>query len=108
MASTENAATEQTRLLDHEDSEHDDDDTDHPQACHADANDEPHTPDGAAPLLRERSTRELLAVVGATWLGVFLASLGTFEFWNPPPPQKQDSSCGPPYISNDFQLIVMD
>jgi hypothetical protein len=77
MASIEDATTEQTPLLDDEDSEYDDDD-DRPHASHADANDEPHTPDAATPLLRERSTRELLAVVGATWLGVFLAALGMY------------------------------
>lgn len=32
--------------------------------------------DDAIPLVREASTRELLVVMGAIWLGVFFAALG--------------------------------
>lgn len=69
-------ATEQSPLLDHE---HSCPDENTLQTSYANDNASQSTPDAPTLAIRERSTRELLAIMGATWVGVFLAALGTFE-----------------------------
>jgi hypothetical protein len=70
MARTEDA-TERSPLLD---SEHGRLDADDQPNGYADENNEQITQD--VPLAGESSTGALLAVMGATWVGVFLAALG--------------------------------
>jgi hypothetical protein len=70
MSGTE-YATERSRLLDNEDGLSD---RSRGQEGDRDSNDEQDADD--VPLAKEASTRELLAVLSATWVGVFFAALG--------------------------------
>lgn len=64
-------ATEQSRLLENESGRRNGDDQGN---GYPDENDEQSAQD--VPLAKEASTGELLAVMGATWVGVFFAALG--------------------------------
>jgi hypothetical protein len=64
-------ATERTRLLDSESGLLDGDVQEHGSADH----DDEHVAN-ETPLAKEASTKELLAVMAAIWMGVFFAALG--------------------------------
>ena len=79
MSRTEEA-TERRPLLLHPTNEHDRRNENQQQTSYdADGNDEENTPDAARLAGGGISTRELLVVMGATWVGVFLAALGMFS-----------------------------